>query len=282
MLEVGGTQLRAVSVGGLETCIEVPAWKLSFDIGRCPPSAVRLPRVLFTHAHVDHMGGVATHCALRALNGLSPPEYVIPSSDVEAFTDLMNAWRRLDRSDLPCSVRSMSPGAHFDLGPRRRVIAFRAVHRVPTLGYALCTVQTRLRERYRGLAGAELGRLRQAGESLDDVRQTPEVVFCGDTTIDVVEREPIVRRAKLLILEVTFLDDRVSVERARTSGHVHLDELVDRAELFADVGHLLLTHVSARYGPGLFKEIVERRLPTSLLERVTCLPAHTDWISGPA
>ena len=49
-----------------------------------------------------------------------------------------------------------------------------------------------------------------------------------------------------MILECTFLDDRVSVAECRAKGHVHLDEIVERADLFENEA-ILLTHFSARY-----------------------------------
>ena len=73
MLKILGNDLEAVSIGGLETCIELPAWGLCFDIGRCPPSAVRRERVFITHAHMDHAGGLAYHAAMRDLLGMKPP-----------------------------------------------------------------------------------------------------------------------------------------------------------------------------------------------------------------
>jgi ribonuclease Z len=85
--------------------------------------------------------------------------------------------------------------------------------------------------------------------------------------IEVVEREEVVRRAKLLILEVTFLDERVSVEECRAKGHVHLDEVCERASLFENEA-ILLTHFSARYGPAEVERILAQRLPASLRGRV--------------
>src|SRR5688572_33484511 len=78
MPRLAGHRIEGLSVGGLETCIDCPELKLAFDIGRCPDDAVHRPTVLFTHAHMDHMGGVAWHAATRALRGLAPPTYVVP------------------------------------------------------------------------------------------------------------------------------------------------------------------------------------------------------------
>jgi len=270
-IEVAGVLIRAVSVAGMQTCIEVPSWKLAFDIGRCPEGAVAVPRVLFTHAHIDHMGGVAHHVASRAMLGMSPPEYFVPAEYLEGFQALLDIWRQLDRSDLPCSVRAVSPGDRIDLGKGRHVEVFRSVHRAPTVGYALFRAARALREDWVGLPTEEIARRVRAGGTANVEVVAPEIVFCGDTTIDVVDREPVVTRAKLLILEATFLDDRVPVERARETGHVHLDELIARADAFENEG-ILLTHFSARYSDEQIRRIVAERLPAGLRDRTYTLP----------
>ena len=278
-LKLAGTSVRAVSVGGMETCIELPSWKLCFDIGRCPPSAVRWPRVLFTHAHIDHMGGVPFHCATRDLLGQSAPEYVVPGENFAGFNALLDAWRSLDRSDMACSVVPVAPGDVVPLGHGREAHVFRAVHRVPAVGYALFAIRKRLKPELVGIPGPELGEMRRQGVAIDDEVRACEVVFCGDTTIDVVDRELDVRTAKLLILEVTFLDDRVPVEAARHKGHIHLDEVIARADKFENDA-ILMTHFSQRYGRDEIVRILDQRLPAHLRSRVTPLLPEPPW--GPA
>ena len=278
MIELNDIIIRAVSVGGLETCIEIPKYKLCFDIGRCPPTAARLPRVFFTHAHCDHMGGVVMHCAMRNLWGMSPPEYLLPEENLADFQVMMDAWRRLDRSDLPCEVRSVAPGDRVTLTPLREIAVFRAVHRVPSLGYAIIHKKRRLREEFRGSTGREIADARHAGVVIEDTEEEVSLAFCGDTTIDVVKNEPMVRKAKVLVLEVTFLDDRVSREASRKKGHIHLDDILECADLFENE-HLLFTHASSRYSPHKIQEILAARLPDSLLERVVPLLPGPPWLS---
>lgn len=262
-----GHELVGVSVGGLRTRFELPGWGLCFDQGTSSTTAIRLRNVLITHAHVDHLGGIARHCATRHLLSMKRPRYYLPAENEEAFHALLDAWRRLDRSELPCEVIPVRPGDHLPLGGNKSVRVFRSVHRVPSVGYALCRANKKLKPEFVGLEGPEIGRLRKEGREVDDVREVVEVAFCGDTTIDVVDREALVRDARLLLLECTFVDDKVSVERARGQGHVHLDELVERAHLFNNE-HIFLTHFSDRYGQRDIQEALDQRLPEVLRGRV--------------
>lgn len=271
MLELAGIAVDAVSVGGLETCIQLPGYNLCFDIGRCPRSAVSRETVLFTHAHIDHLGGIVQHAATRSLLGMSPPTYVLPPPLIEDVQALLDCWRRLDRSDLPCTLVPLAPGESHPI--RRGVVArpFRSLHRVLCQGYVLWRENRRLRPDLVGASQDEIRRLRQSGEPVSVLEEVPEVAFTGDSLIDVLDREPALLHARLLILEVTFLDERVSVAQTRSKGHIHLDEVLDRADRFRNEA-ILMTHMSARYSAEEGERILDARLPPGLRERVTLLP----------
>jgi ribonuclease Z len=272
-LELLGIEVRGHSIGGLETCIDLPQFRIAFDVGRAPEHAIARPTILFTHAHMDHMGGVAYHCATRALRKLAPPTYVVGPENADAFRDLFDVWRRLDRSTLEHRLVVAAPGDVHVLSQRNVVRPFRSLHRAPCQGYAIWERKTRLRRDLAHLDEDALRAVRERGESVSETVETPQVAFCGDTLIDVVEREEVVRKARLLILETTFLDDRVSVAESRDKGHVHLDEVCERADLFENEA-ILLTHFSARYTPSDVRAILAARLPASLRDRVVpFLPA---------
>lgn len=276
MIEAAGVTIGGVSVGGLETCIELPSWKLCFDLGRCPPTAHRWGRVLFSHAHVDHLGGIPFHAATRDLMGMSVPDYHVPAENVDDLEALLAAWRRLDRSPLPCRVHGASPGDVITVGPGREAQAFRAVHRVPALGWALWSTRKRLLPAFVGLPGPQIAQLRAEGVVIDQAIRTPELAFSGDSTIDIVDREAVVRQARVLILEVTFWDDKVSVEKARGKGHVHVDEVLERADLFANEA-IVFTHLSQRHPPEDVRRILDSRFPAHLRERVQVLFPSAGW-----
>lgn len=270
-LQLAGVAVEAVSVGGLETCIQLPGYDLCFDMGRSSRSAVARSTVLFTHAHIDHMGDVAAHCATRSMMHMAPPRYLVPAENLDALKRLLAAWRDLDGSELPCTLIPAAPGTEVELKGKAFARAFRVAHRVPTLGWGVWERSRKLKASWQGRPGAEIRDARQAGEDVTEVVERPVVAFTGDTLIEAVERHAVLRQARLLIMEVTFLDDRVSVAQCRSKGHIHLDEVLERADLFENDA-ILFTHTSARYGWREAQEILARRLPPVLSERVTLLP----------
>jgi ribonuclease Z len=269
-LTLNGLELRALSVGGLETCLWLPRWRVAFDIGRCPLEVVDCRTVLFTHAHMDHLGGIAYHTATRALRRQPPPVYVVPHHCAADLARLFEVWRALDRSDMPHELVPLGPGEEHVLPNQLVARPFATPHSAPCQGYALWSRREKLKPEFQGLEGRELARLRAAGTVLGDVVETPEFAFTGDTRIEVVEEQEVVRRARVLLLECTFVDERVSVAEARAKGHVHLDELAARAGLFRNEA-ILLTHFSARYRAHEIRGALDAKLPPDLRARVTPL-----------
>ncbi len=276
-LTLAGIDVRAVSVAGLETCIELPGFKVCFDIGRGPRAAVRNHTVLFTHAHIDHMGGIAHHVATRSLMSMEPPTYVMPPHVVDAVENLLNAFRVLDGSEMPAKLVGLKPGEMLKIGKRRVVRPLKSFHPVPSQGYAIMEVRNRLRDDLQGAESKIIAAARARGEEITESTEHPVVVFSGDTTIEFIEHNPLAQNADLLIMEVTFVDDRVDVASARKNGHIHLDEVVERADLFNNKA-ILFTHLSARYRQEEALAALDAKLPASLRERVTLLP-RPDWCS---
>ena len=273
-LELAGIRVRALSIGGIETCIQLPALKVAFDVGRAPREVIACRTLLFTHAHIDHLGGVAYHTATRALLGMSTPVYLVPRANAADLERLFEVWRALDRSDMEHVTVPLEPGEEYVLPNKVCVRPFRSPHVVPCQGYGLWTRKEKLRPEFHGLAGEELRRLREEGRTLTDPIETAEVACTGDTLIDVVEREEVVRKARLLIMETTFVDEKIGVAEARSRGHVHLDELAERADLFENEA-ILLTHFSARNRAHEIRAALDKKLPAALRERVVpLLGAH--------
>lgn len=270
-LSLSGQTIEAISVAGLETCIQLPGLDLCFDIGRCPPSAVNRRTVLFTHSHIDHMGGLVMHCATRSLLHQSPPKYVLPATIEDSVHHMLDAWRKLDGSTLPCEIIGAKVGDRIPLRTNLFAEVIRGYHTVPMHAYVLWKRHKRLATHLQGASRQQILQAKDRGEAVNEWFDQPEVAFSGDSTIELIDREESMRKARLLIMELTFLDDRVSVAAARSKGHIHLDEVLERAELFENQT-ILFTHVSARYGVEEARKIFAARMPDCLKERVHLLP----------
>lgn len=266
-MKLAGFTVRGVSVGGMETSLHVKELDLAFDVGRGDREVLGCSTVLFTHGHVDHFSGVVAHCAARAMRGMRPPTYIVPPHLVEPLERLLELWREIDRSDFPCRIVPLGPGDVHDLRGNLRIRPFAVSHAGPAQGYGVWDLRRKLKAEFAHLAPAELARRRKAGEVLTDDVEQPLIAFSGDARAEVLD-EPVMQRAKLAIFEVTFLDERVDVESARSRGHIHLDEVLARADAFRNEA-ILMTHFSSRYNPADVRAILDARLPENLRDRVT-------------
>ena len=262
--------VEGLSVAGMETCIEVPSLKLALDMGRCTHHAVGLPWVLVSHGHLDHCGALPQHAARRSLLGMEEGRYVVPRALLRDVEELFNAAGRLDGNPIAHTLIPLDPGETLELGKHRFLRPFPTLHRVVSQGYLVMERRHHLKPAFAGLAGEELGRLRKLGADLSEVEEAVLLAFTGDTRVEVLEQVPALGLAETLVMEASFLDGKVSVEQARTMGHVHLDELLERQHLLPQTD-VMLCHFSARYRPEDVRSILQERLPPALAGRVRAL-----------
>jgi ribonuclease Z len=264
MVKIGEYQIEGFSIGGWTTCISIPSRKLCFDIGECPLYAINIPSVFFTHGHTDHTGGIVRHCATRELKGWSPPEYFIHDSKINDLQDLFRVWRRINGSELKCKIMGLFPGDIIPLDDFHEVECFEVRHAPESLGYALISKKTILAPEFKGKTPSALIDLKQKGININKIVRNVDLVFSGDASIEILD-EPLVKSANLLILECTFVDDKVTPESAQKYGHIHLDQIIEHQDKIQNP-NILFTHFSSRYKT---EEIVKsfEKLPDGLKNR---------------
>ena len=276
---LGGHHVVAASVAGVQTCILLPELDLCFDIGRCPVAAVHRRTVLISHGHVDHLGGLVHHVALRSMWRMAPSRVVVPRDILPDVEALLAVWRRIARTPLPCELLGVEPEDQVALDRGVTVTAVEASHRVPTLAWLVERTRARLRRDLVGLAGSEIAARHRAGEEVREPHTSLEVGFTADTRAALLDREPRLMEVRLLVCECTFVDDPLCepddalAERADRTGHLRLQDLAVRADRFANEA-VLLTHFSSRYSAARIREGIAS-LPAPLRDRVVpliCVP----------
>ena len=222
-----------------------------------------LAHVLLTHAHLDHVLGLAGLLATRDLYRVDGTIEIVGSDETLAFVRRYLADTLGPEREGGYRLRAASPGPVL-VRQGWRLDAFAVKHRgTESLGYRFQDEPRRplISERLDALgvpAGPERAMLAQGrAVALPDGRNiVPEMVhgvpvpgaviaIVGDTEEIAGLVEP-VRGADALVIEATFLERDAALARAR--GHLTASAAA-RLARDAEIGELQLTHISGRYAP---------------------------------
>lgn len=266
-LSLGTLTLTGVSTGGLATSLSVPELGVCWDVGAATAPTIRSATLLLTHAHADHMGALHAWLGVRLLYRMPTATLVVPHWIADEVRSLIEIWERLQGKPYDVRLVAAHPGEPVPLRRHLSAVPFKSAHVIPTLGYAVVRRKTKLRPAYLGRPGPEIARLRQEGvPDLFDEIEEPLIAYTGDTLPEVIDREPLVRTARILVIECTFLDERKPREAIRAGGHIHVDDLAARAHLLENE-QVVLVHFSQLYGAAEVRGLAASRLPASLLAR---------------
>ena len=255
------------SVAGVNTCLGLPTYGWAFDMGRCSDEVVTIPLVFVSHGHMDHVGGVVYHAAQRALRKMPVGTYVVPKVILWSVEALFNAHGDMEGEIIPRNLLVLEPGDTYPVGKDLLVQPFQTHHRIPSQGYMVYRKRMKLLDEFTALPGDQIAQLRRAGTVVSRELQELEIAFTGDTTVAVFDSNPLLYQAKHLIVEVSFLGDDIPPDQAEKRGHIHLDDIIRRADLFQNET-VTFMHFSARYKRDDIVRALDERVPETLRSRL--------------
>ena len=240
---------------------------------------IELREIFLTHYHADHYLGLPGMLKTFALRGRETP---ITIYGPPGLSELFGALRRIfGRLTYPYELIELEAGAVLERG-EYRLVTFPVNHGVSAIGYALVEEARPGRfdvEQADALGipeGPERGAL-QRGESvtlgdgrvitpesvLGDARPGRKIAISADTAYSqaVVEAA---RGADVLVHEATFAEDER--DRARETLHSTAAQAAEVARA-AEVGMLVLTHLSNRYFGGEIEREAQAVFPDTVVPR---------------
>ena len=266
---LGAYHVVGYSVAGEESVVQVPELNVCFDVGRAPYFALTSDIVCLTHAHMDHLAGLAYYLSQRYFQGMQPGTVLVPREIERGVDGLLRCWRDVERQGTPYKLVPMSPGQTYPVRRDFGIRAYQTHHGAPSLGYGLISIREKLKAEYMGLSGPELVTLKKNGTQIQYVLEVPLVVYLGDTTAGAVFDEPDVQNAETLITECTFYDPEHRA-KSKAGRHLHVDQF---AEIFPKLknANVIVTHVTRRTGIRRAKHLLRKKIGDEAMKRVTFL-----------
>jgi ribonuclease Z len=263
----GDLTIEGYSRAAVQSYWRVPELKLGFDLGAQPWDFMGTPTWAVTHTHLDHIAALPVYVARRRMMKMEPPTIYLPAEGLEDVRRLLLVMQRLDRGRQVCHLHGVRPGDEVELSRELVLTAFATSHTIPSLGYVVWERRKKLKEEYHGLPGERIRDLRLSGVEVTREVRTALLAYTGDTSPRGLDDYPAVYEARVLITELSFIRPNHRREKIHKFGHMHLDDLLERAGRFHNE-LIICAHFSTRYHAQEVRRLVEGRLPEGLRQRV--------------
>lgn len=174
-----------------------------------------------------------------------------PYDVIEPLTAAITAFQTLDGAEslFSYTIIPMKPGDTVKIGNNYLIQAIETIHRVQSQGYVIYQeTKGKLFDEYMSCTKQELNELRDKGVKYKhDDNTEPVLAYTGDTVFEglLKPENSVVFQVPVLMLEVTYLDREY--EKATARGHVHINDIINNAELFENQA-IVFVHISSRYG----------------------------------
>ncbi|HEV8059866.1 MAG TPA: MBL fold metallo-hydrolase, partial [Gemmataceae bacterium] len=263
----GGLTIEGYSRAAVQSYWRIPELKIGFDLGAQPWDFMGTPCWFITHTHLDHVAALPIYVARRRMMRMEPPTIYVPQEAIEDVRRLLVIMQRLDRGRMHCELKGLEAGAEIELSRELVVSCFATTHTIPSLGYIVWDRRHKLKPEFSNLPGDKIRDLRLGGTAVTREVRTPILAYTGDTSPGGLDNCPAVYDARILITEVSFIRAKHRREKIHKFGHMHLDDVLERADRFKNE-LLIFSHFSTRYQPDEVRRVFERKLPPELSKKV--------------
>ena len=262
-LQHDGLTLEGYSRAAVQTYWRIPELKLGFDLGAQPWDFMGTSTWFVSHTHLDHVAALPVYVARRRMMKMEPPTIYVPAHALDGIKHVLGAFSRLDRGRLPCELVPVEPGDEVPLSRETVVTVHATKHTVPSLGFVVWQRRNKLKPEFQDLSGEQIRDLRLSGTEVTDQLRLPLVAYLGDSAPEGLDANPDMLKARILIVEMTFIAPDHRKELIHKQGHIHLDDIVQRRDRFEnDV--VVAAHFSTRYHAKQIHALVRRALPDML------------------
>ena len=265
-IKIGDLEIIGYSVAAEETVVAISRLDVCFDIGKAPDQVISINNVLLTHGHMDHAAGIAYYLSHRNFCGQSPGTILAPQNLLGPIREVIDAWTRLDGSQIPANLVGVKPGDEYRIKPNLFTRVFPTKHSKGSVGYTVIEKRKRIKPEYAGLAAPRIVELKKQGIEIDYPLEIPIVTYLGDTQYVDFSQLKYIAESKILIAECTFYETEHS-GKAEAGRHMHINEF---AELIGKLQneHVIITHTTQRTPMRDIRRILKEALSPEQYDKV--------------
>jgi ribonuclease Z len=225
-------------------------------MGRHVNPLMRCKYVCVTHGHPDHIGALHMDAFLRKRKSGQTARYLMPKCCVEPWTQAYRLLEELNgESGAELDITGVEGGEEVKRSDAFIIRTFQTIHRVPSVGYAVSQVRSKLLPEHKGKTNAEIRALKATGQDITYSFTSYPFAYTGDSTIEGIVQHEAFMTADVLMMECTFLGEEVDQKTSAARGHVHLLDIVQHQDKFQNQ-YIVLCHFSPRYNHAQIQEAV--------------------------
>lgn len=246
-----GLTLRGHSRASERTCFYIKELSLYLDAGI---QGVGEPlAILLTHGHCDHSHALPMmNIGLNVQTNVFAPQEITSLSKtfIISMQKLNNASNKIYNIDSMYPFTSVSPYTKYPITIKKKkciIETFKCYHSVPTVGYGITEIRTKLKQEYESLEGKDIGKLRKDGIEVTYQKEIQLLAYIGDTTISVFNdmNNISVFNYPYIMIECTFFQPD-HIDNAISNAHIHWQHLIPFVTKYQDITFILI-HFSLRY-----------------------------------